>query len=318
MRAKRTLTRYAYKYSWQVWQICYRAAVMLPSPPPPDPSPDPRAAQDWQHFWQEAGIDGCTATLPPAVAASIAGGWQALLSCAPPRLRLLDVACGRGAILARARARGFTELCGVDLVAIDGADPAITGGVDAAHLPFADQSFDIVTSQFGIEYAGLLAAGLEAARVARHHLWLLLHAAEGPIVRQAREQLDQLGWLRDEEDAFTLIRAHAKVPAAPTSARLQILRDRLVARAETAENTTLLEGLWHSLGDMVGGDASGATGLVDELEAFTTRLITMAAAAPTADETQRLRAGLEGQGWQVEIRNEGQQPVARWLLATRR
>jgi len=44
----------------------------------------------------------------------------------------------------------------------------------------------------------------------------------------------------------------------------------------------------------------------------------MAAAAPTADETQQLRASLEGQGWQVEIRNEGQQPVARWLLATRR
>jgi hypothetical protein len=44
----------------------------------------------------------------------------------------------------------------------------------------------------------------------------------------------------------------------------------------------------------------------------------MAAAAPTAEETQHLRASLEGQGWQVEIRNEGQQPVARWLLATRR
>ena len=241
------------------------------------------------------------------MAASISGGWQALLSCAPPTLRLLDVACGRGAILALARAQGFTDVTGVDLVAIDGADPAISGGVDAAHLPFSDQSFDIVTSQFGIEYAGLLTAGLEAARVARQHLWLLLHAAEGPIAAQAREQLDQLGWLRDEEDAFALIRA-------PDPGRLQALRDKIVARAETAENTTLLEGLWHSLGELAGG----AAGLVDELEAYATRLTTMAAAAPTADATQQLRASLEGQGWQVEIRNEGQQPVARWLLATRR
>lgn len=276
--------------------------------PASPPLPDARATQDWQRFWQEAGIDGCTATLPPAVAASIAGGWQALLSCVPPTLRLLDVACGRGAILALARAQGFADVCGVDLVMIDGADPAITGGVDAAQLPFADQSFDIVTSQFGIEYAGLAAAGLEAARVARQHLWLLLHAAEGPIAAQAREQLDQLGWLRDEEDAFTPIKA-------PDPARLQALRDKIVVRAETADNTTLLEGLWHSLGELA---PDSAAGLVDELEAYATRLTTMAAAAPTADETQQLRASLEGQGWQVEIRNEGPQPVARWLLATRR
>jgi hypothetical protein len=267
-----------------------------------------RAIQDWQRFWQDAGINGCTATLPPAVAASISGGWQALLSWVPPTLRLLDVACGRGAILTLAWAQGFTDVCGVDLVVIDGADPAITGGVDAAHLPFADQSFDIVTSQFGIEYAGLLTAGLEAARVARQHLWLLLHAAEGPIAAQAREQLDQLGWLRDEEDAFALIRA-------PDPARLQALRDKIVVRAEAAQNTTLLEGLWHSLGELAPGSAAG---LADELEAYATRLTTMAAAAPTAEETQHLRASLEGQGWQVEIRNEGQQPVARWLLATRR
>ena len=304
---------------WQVWRICYRGAVTPPATPPPDPNPpDRRALQDWQRFWQDAGIDGCTATLPPAVAASISGGWQALLSCVPPAMRLLDVACGRGAILALARAQGFTEVCGVDLVAIDSADPAITGGVDAAHLPFADQSFDIVTSQFGIEYAGLAAAGLEAARVARHHLWLLLHAAEGPIAAQAREQLDQLGWLRDEEGAFALIRAHASAPDASASARLQALRVRLVARAETAENTTLLEGLWHNIGEMLNGDASRAAGMVSELEAYATRLTTMAAAAPTADATQQLRASLEGHGWQVEIRNEGQQPVARWLLATRR
>ncbi len=281
---------------------------MTPAATPfPNPRPDPRAIQHWQRFWQEAGIDGCTATLPPAVAASIFGGWQALLSRAPPTLRLLDIACGRGAILALARAQGFADVCGADLAVIDGADPAITGGVDAAHLPFADQSFDIVTSQFGIEYAGLLSAGLEAARVARKHLWLLLHAAEGPIAAQAREQLDQLGWLRDEEDAFALIRA-------PHPARLQALRDKIMARAETAQNTTLLEGLWHSLGELAGGDA----GLVEELEAYATRLTTMAAAAPTADETQQLRASLDGEGWQVEIRNEGQQPVARWLLATRR
>lgn len=271
---------------------------------------DQQTLKDWQRFWAEAGIDGCTATLPPAVAASIASGWRALLAGVSPRTRLLDVACGRGAILALARAQGLADVRGVDLVVIDGADAAISGGVDAAQLPFGDGAFDIVTSQFGIEYAGLAEAGLEAARVAGQQLWLLLHAAEGPIAAQAREQLAQLAWLRTEADFDAVLRA-------PHSARVQTLRDRIVARAETAQNTTLLEGLWHSLGDAAGEDPSQATGLLAELDAYATRLAGMVAAAPTAAETQALAARLASLGWQVQIRDEGPQPVARWLLARR-
>jgi SAM-dependent methyltransferase len=280
-----------------VWRICYRGAVR---------TPNPRAVQDWQLFWQDAGIDGCTATLPPAVAANIGVGWQALLSSVPLSLRLLDVACGRGAVLARARALGFGDVCGVDLAAISGADPAIRGGIDAAQLPFADGSFDIVASQFGIEYAGLVAAGREAARVARRQLWLLLHAAEGPIAAQAREQLAQLAWLRDA-GLFALL-------GAPDRVRLHALRDKIVAQARRAENVTLLEGLWHSLGAMPAG---GGPAMIDQLDAYATRLTTMVTAAPTAADTATLQAVLHGQGWQTEIRNEGPQPVARWLLATR-
>lgn len=288
---------------------------MPASDPPPDSAPgsgpDPHALQDWQRFWQDAGRDGCTDMLPPAVASGIARGWQALLAEAAPSQRLLDVACGRGAILALARAQGLRDVCGADLVVIPDADPAIIGGIDAARLPFADASFDIVTSQFGIEYAGLLPAGREAARVAGRQLWLLLHAAEGPIARQGREQLTQLAWLRDDAAAFDLLRRHGETPAAA----IQTLRDRIVARAETAENVTLLEGLWHALGDQLTGPA--ADRLVDELEAYATRLTTMTAAAPTAAETRQLAESLTSLGWRVEVRDEGAEPVARWLIATR-
>jgi hypothetical protein len=277
----------------------------------PRPAPVLHAAEDWQRFWQDAGRDGCTALLPPAVAAGIARGWQTLLAGALSSQRLLDVACGRGAILAQARARGFGDVCGVDLVTIADADPAIIGGIDAAQLPFADASFDIVASQFGIEYAGLMAAGAEAARVARQQLWLLLHAAEGPIAAQGREQLAQLAWLRDEAGAFALLSHHAETPATAIHA----LRAQVVARAETAENVTLLEGLWHALGQPLNG--ADAARLVDELEAYATRLTTMTVAAPTAEETRQLADSLSAQGWRVTLRDEGPEPVARWLIATR-
>jgi hypothetical protein len=286
-----------------------------PSPSPPGAAPVSPApvspAEDWQRFWQEAGIDGCTALLPPAVALAIAQGWQALLAGTAPDLRLLDVACGRGAIMAAARAAGLRTVSGVDLAVIPGADPAIRGGVDAAQLPFPDASHDIVASQFGIEYAGLMTAGLEAARVARRQLWLLLHADEGPIARQAREQMDQIAWLRAETHGFAQL--------GQPDPGLDALRARIVTRAQTAENTSLLEGVWHALGGlMAGGAADAATNrLAQDLDAYAARLGMMTAAAPTAAATQALGAALAARGWQVTIRDEGDGPVARWLIARR-
>lgn len=72
------------------------------------------------------------------------------------RTRVLDVATGPGALAARAADRGASPIIGVDLaprmVAIAAARyPHIEfGRADAESLPFADQSFDAVLSNFGI------------------------------------------------------------------------------------------------------------------------------------------------------------------------
>lgn len=282
----------------------------------PTTSPPPPGAAAWLGFWQQAGVDGCTAALPPAVAASIAAGWHTLFAGLACTASHLDVACGRGAVLGHARARGLSSVIGVDLVAPPAADPAIRGGIDAASLPFADASFDVVTSQFGVEYAGLAAAGQQAARVARQNLWLLLHAAEGPIAAQAREQMDQLAWLHADADAAGIFARHAAAPGPATAAALGGLRDALVNRAETATNASLLEGLWMVAGDALAGQPVPDIGA--ELAAYAARLHLMAGAAPTAAETAALADALRSAGWQVSLRDEGAGPVARWLIATRR
>jgi ubiquinone/menaquinone biosynthesis C-methylase UbiE len=89
--------------------------------------------------------------------------------------RLLDVACGVGAVTtialraARATTTDLAAYCAdysVSAVAeLRKSVPEATGvACDARALPYSDCSFDLVVSQFGIEYAGMEAFD-EAARL---------------------------------------------------------------------------------------------------------------------------------------------------------
>jgi SAM-dependent methyltransferase len=133
------------------------------------------SAGDWDDFWHNA----------RAAAAHQAGSlqdapleafWQRLFAEAVPRLpeqaRVLDLGCGSGAVLGHAIAAGGRDWF------LAGLDPAVAGlkvlrsrhprafgvAADAARLPFAGESFHIVASQFGLEYAGAPAVP-EAARL---------------------------------------------------------------------------------------------------------------------------------------------------------
>ena len=81
---------------------------------------------------------------------------------APARdAHLLDIACGRGAVLVAAAARGITRLAGIDvsptMIELARADLRAAGiaevdlGVmDAEHLDYADARFDVVTAAFAL------------------------------------------------------------------------------------------------------------------------------------------------------------------------
>lgn len=132
-------------------------------------------AGHWQDFWQGGG-KADQALGGTAQRAFLDRFWTAFFEDAPvgPRPAVIDVAAGSGAVIARAQrllsARGVSPLC----IAVDYAPAAAAAlrreapGVfalvaDAGRLPFRDGAADIVVSQFGIEYAGLMAFA-EAAR----------------------------------------------------------------------------------------------------------------------------------------------------------
>lgn len=206
------------------------------------------AAKLWELFWAQAGTDGCTALFPPAAQQAIAAKWRCYFAGLHPRSSILDIATGRGAVLAHAqvtRPNGPTfRLAGVDLAeARLGAGPWMEyhGGVDAALLPFSDQSFDRVTSQFGIEYAGFEPALREAARVCRSGMKLLIHAAEGVVVRQNQIQADQVDWIVNELRLPDRLADHFARPSTKAASEIDLLLGEIRKRGETDENVTLLE-----------------------------------------------------------------------------
>lgn len=113
---------------------------------------------------------------------------------------VLDLACGNGAVTGHARGvvPGLQVYCSdyslSALLELQRRHPGCACLVaDAAHLPLADASFDLVVSQFGLEYAGE-AALAEAARLLAPGgiLALLIHVHDGGIYRECEFNRDVL------------------------------------------------------------------------------------------------------------------------------
>jgi SAM-dependent methyltransferase len=119
-----------------------------------------------------------------------------------PAPRVLDVACGNGAVArfaleASNRLHGSAPVVvGIDnsfaaLVDLQTRFPSVLAVASDARLtPFADLSFDLVTSQFGIEYAGI-EAPQEAVRLVATGgtLAAILHLKGGAIYRECAANL---------------------------------------------------------------------------------------------------------------------------------
>lgn len=123
---------------------------------------------------------------------------------------IIDVASGNGAVIEHALAAFGDEHAGINCLDVSDAAianirtrfPSVHGIVaDARSIPLDSGGFDIVTSQFGIEYAGLEAID-EAARLVAEggQLALLLHHNAGSIHQECATNLDAI--LRLQESRF--------------------------------------------------------------------------------------------------------------------
>jgi ubiquinone/menaquinone biosynthesis C-methylase UbiE len=124
------------------------------------------------------------------------------------RRKLIDVACGHGPVTGVAIESAKQANLSLELHCTDYSQSAVdellrrhpnVRGVacDARDMPFPDRHFDLVVSQFGVEYAGDSAFS-EAARLVTHGgaLEALLHIAEGAIHEECADNLAIAATLR--------------------------------------------------------------------------------------------------------------------------
>lgn len=164
---------------------------------------NPPETRGWDTYWQGTRDSDSYASggaRHPAITAFWKDTLSQLLASADNKTRVLDIATGSGAVLeslfSQAAETSLAITC-VDIseAAIDGVRekyPSVTGIVaDARSIPLESSAYDHVTSQFGIEYAGLDALD-EAARLVAPGgaLALLMHIRPGIIINECRASLD--------------------------------------------------------------------------------------------------------------------------------
>ena len=171
-------------------------------------------AAAWRQYWgQGGGRDAVSGGLAGEALATI---WRERLAALhrTPR-RIIDVACGLGPAAKAARAAfGAAPWIVTCDIAAEGAKrageaaQAMPVAADGGMLPFGEEGFDLVISQFGVEYAGERAFA-EAGRILRPDGSALIVAhlkggaihAESEVNRQALEALYKAGVLNAVREA---------------------------------------------------------------------------------------------------------------------
>jgi SAM-dependent methyltransferase len=173
-------------------------------------------ARIWDQYWHYDRIASC---FDGAGASNydecVAAGWRAWFGHLPNGVRILDLCTGNGAAALIAAAVSRSESKGFEIVAVDRAaiDPPafvtrhaedyaairFVPGTDIEALPFPNAGFDVVISQYGIEYADPGRAIPEAMRMiapggaAR----FVVHAADGVIAEGSRAIVAEADLLLD-------------------------------------------------------------------------------------------------------------------------
>lgn len=174
---------------------------------------------EWSIYWSgRAQLEGGRAFVGAGVERDkdLTEFWEQNLIECPVESRCLDLACGAGVVVRHAVSIGFYEVYGLDIspkaiALMKEANPSVTGLVGSAHkMPLRDACIDVITSQFGFEYAGVEQTMPEIARILAPggRLLTVVHMSEGEIAREcgkARKEASEFahtGFIEAAKDVF--------------------------------------------------------------------------------------------------------------------
>jgi ubiquinone/menaquinone biosynthesis C-methylase UbiE len=220
-------------------------------------------ASNWDAYWRGVG-DAAAYAAGGVSHHAILAFWESFFRAATtqfPAAKMIDIASGDGAVIACALdafagTQADITCLDVSAAAVQGVRdrfPAVRGVVsDARSIPLPDAAFDIVTSQFGVEYAGLDAIDEASRLLARGgRLALLLHSTAGMMHRECGQSLDAISRLR--ESAFIPL-AIDMLAAAFEAARGADRAAYESAAKRLAPAVNALESIMREYGQHVAGD----------------------------------------------------------------
>ena len=319
------------------------------------------AVTDWDAYWRNA----------RSAAAHKDGGpqdevlerfWLQLFEKVFPSFqaapRMLDIACGNGAVTRFALASGQSlgpnsdlHISGIDespaaLEEMRKRHPVLCGiAANAALLPFQDGAFDLVTSQFGMEYAGPDVFA-EAARVVGRGglIAAVLHLRGGGIYRECASNLEAIDGFRncDLLHCFEgLFKAAVAVQQRRNGKELFRRADEKFARSVAAAEEVLqrwgkgvadatlyrlytdIAHMYRRLATYEPSEVFTWTDLMGkELDTYSGRMATMLQAALDVAELDRVIAQMMARDFAIRVRdilNFGQHSVpSAWVIVAQR
>lgn len=172
----------------------------------------------WSRYWATGALHSCAGSFDGNYGGVIGEWWRQVFDALPLGAQVLDLACGNGPLaqLLLSR-RDDPGLCchAVDLAPLcppwAAQEPRVRfrGSTSIEDLPFGIASFDLVISQYGLEYAALEAAVAEAVRVTRPggRLCFVMHHADSRPVTLAIEERIHIDWLLGRSGWFPAAQA---------------------------------------------------------------------------------------------------------------
>ena len=204
----------------------------------------------WQHYWQTMNAHACVRDANAEYRAEIQQFWLNKIQQCRTSERVLDICAGNGAVARLAIQASDAAKLALTVHAIDGAkvnqqyieqDALLRrvnflDDVNITALPYTDLSFDLVTSQYGIEYALNELAIAEVARVIKSQgrFISVCHDANGTSVVAAKNALQYLDRVLDTSQFFTTLKLYIQQVTkegqnASASTELQNLDAQLIA-----------------------------------------------------------------------------------------
>ncbi|QIZ76945.1 class I SAM-dependent methyltransferase [Ferrimonas lipolytica] len=145
----------------------------------------------WDSYWSNS--DGAVIA-DAELRAAMADFWQTNTAMLGDSVHALDIATGQGdAIVAINRPQW--RWTATDLADVKPIDNVLTlMGVEAEKQPFASNQFDLVISQFGLEYGNTEAALAEAVRMLKQggRFVALMHHQQSTITLQAKQEIEDI------------------------------------------------------------------------------------------------------------------------------